>query len=670
MLVFDKETDSQSNSVCKTRNYSSFGIILFSGIIALSVICLLWFAFYSKSRVENYIEFDHKLESFTAKVNQINALSLSSNDPKWKDNVETGPTDITVVISKAGNILDITEQRTIHNVKIGSWNHNNRIDLSKDPIHLKKGHKYGIVVYTADENMQVNLAVRMYGGYIDFNWHYCLIAICVIATTMILTSIIVHRKLLTPVGVFVSVMLIGLNIIITESPLTVPDETVHFTQAYQLSNRMLGRGELSEYGTVLFDNRELAYLTTQGNWADELWGCQISQEYEKDQLPYASDSYLMAGYPDFTQIISASCITFMRILRAPWFAIALSGKIGNLLIYAAAAAFASAVCSSLSRFILVFSLLPGCIFLGASYSYDSLIIAAGMVLFSNLYSIKEKKSKKLTVRIITMVVMIIFMTLIKAPFLVLMLLIPVALENHWHKKSKVFMLIISVVLLVFVAFIRKDTIKGVLRNSQVDPRAIPMLETKAPDDLTERSNISLLEDANPAVTENGDIYYPYSVSWCIRHPIYVMQVFIKSLIGQIGVNYAKMMGSAFLGRANVESIFITIDSIILLIITFGIANQYHFTRSNRILSIIITVVIVLGFYGVMMLSFSSIPFDGIGEILGVQGRYFIPLLMFLPICVRNNQNIQLSGLQLERLIHIIIFSTQAIALLQLQAFMP
>ena len=136
MLVFDKETDSQSNSVCKTRNYSSFGIILFSGIIALSVICLLWFAFYSKSRVENYIEFDHKLESFTAKVNQINALSLSSNDPKWKDNVETGPTDITVVISKAGNILDITEQRTIHNVKIGSWNHNNRIDLSKDPIHL------------------------------------------------------------------------------------------------------------------------------------------------------------------------------------------------------------------------------------------------------------------------------------------------------------------------------------------------------------------------------------------------------------------------------------------------------------------------------------------------------------------------------------------------------
>ena len=71
-----------------------------------------------------------------------------------------------------------------------------------------------------------------------------------------------------------------------------------------------------------------------------------------------------------------------------------------------------------------------------------------------------------------------------------------------------------------------------------------------------------------------------------------------------------------------------------------------------------------------MLSFSSIPFDGIGEILGVQGRYFIPLLMFLPIWVRNNQNIQLSGLQLERLIHIIIFSTQAIALLQLQAFMP
>ena len=536
MLVLEKETDSQNNSVCKTRNYSSFRIILFSGIIALSVICLLWFAFYSKSRVENYIEFDHKLESFTAKFDQINALSLSSNDPKWKDYVEAGPTDITVVISKDGDILDIIEQRTIHNVTIGSWNQNNRIDLSKDPIHLKKGHKYGIVVYTANENFQVNLAVRMYGGYIDFNWHYCLIAICVIATTIILTSIIVHRKLLTPLGIFVSIMLIGLNIIITESPLTVPDETVHFAQAYQLSNRMLGRGELSEHGTVLFDNRELAYLTTQGNWTDELWSWQISQKYETDQPPYASDSYLMTGYPDFTQIISAGCITFMRILRAPWFAIALSGKIGNLLIYAAAAAFASAVCPSLSRFILVFFLLPGCIFLGASYSYDSLIVASGMVLFGNFYSIKEKKSKKLTLRIITMVVMIIFMTLIKAPFLILMLLIPAALENHGHKKSKVFMLIISLVLLVFVAFIRKDTIEGVLRNSQVDPRAIPMLETQEPDDLMEGSNMSLLNDANPVETENGNIYYPYSVSWCIRHNIYVMQIFIKSLIREICVN--------------------------------------------------------------------------------------------------------------------------------------
>ena len=650
--------------------YRTAKAIFVSGAVAFFTLLVFWFALFSEAHQAEYIDFDKKVDVFVAPYNEIDAISLSCNDPKLKSGVESGTFDITIAITQSGEIHDILEQRTLEGITIGSWNHNNVIDLSANPIKLQKGQSYGVVVYVADGRYEDNLAVRIYGGNINFVNHYIVISLGIIFTVMVISWMILRGKILTSLGIFIAVLLIGTDIIITENPFTVPDESIHFLQAYQLSNRMLGKGKLSDEGTVEFDDRELVYLMSGENRTDGMWECLMPQPYETVIPPYTSNSYLMSTYPNVTQVFSALWITIFRLLRAPWYAVALSGKIGNLLLYAIAAGLSAAICPSIDRFILGFSLLPGCIFLGASYSYDSLLFAAGMILFSSFYEVMLNHSRRPVLRRMTMTGMVFVMTYIKPPFIMLFLLILITLQKEINKKGKIVFLGVCICLLLSVWITRGNAIGDVLNGGEIDPRAISSMDTRSPNDTRPINNFKLLQDAEPSYTEDGNEYYPYTISWCNRHPIYTTKVIINSLIDQAGINYEKMFGKAFTGRSDLEGIYLVLDTIIILSLAASLSSDFHLSNANRIITGIIAAGIILVFYMVMLLTFSSIPFDGIGIILGVQGRYFVPLMLFLPMWISNTKLFNRSQKQINNLLYLELYSELFLAALQLKAVIP
>lgn len=140
-------------------------------------------------------------------------------------------------------------------------------------------------------------------------------------------------------------------------------------------------------------------------------------------------------------------------------------------------------------------------------------------------------------------------------------------------------------------------------------------------------------DAQKVYFETNNVNQIEQIKYIINNPIGLLRVLKNSIISS---EYLEQMIGIKLGwlNINIPSMYITIFLILLAISPFLDKNEIELKKWQKIWFLLISIVIYCLVIIALYLTWTPV---GSAEVLGVQGRYFLPILpmILLPLCKKN-----------------------------------
>ena len=141
-------------------------------------------------------------------------------------------------------------------------------------------------------------------------------------------------------------------------------------------------------------------------------------------------------------------------------------------------------------------------------------------------------------------------------------------------------------------------------------------------------------DTRSVTVENMD-RERYTLTTILENPVYTVKVYINTLFEQ-GENYIyKCINGSFLS-VEVPKIIIYGILFIMLIVMIDNARKVYWRKQDRYIAFGIFAIGCGLVLTTFLLVYSYIHIYNIGTIFGVQGRYFLPFLLFLPFIFKND----------------------------------
>lgn len=410
------------------------------------------------------------------------------------------------------------------------------------------------------------------------------------------------------IAIIISILLTGSMYLLVLPQYTVPDEGSHFVTTYALSSKLLGKETVDQGNRVLLGKESADYLLRQEipfreTYAHEIRGLSgkdgaITEKVVATRNPLSSTHL---GY--VPQVLG---VTFGRLLHLNGVQIFFLGRLFALFWYCTVMWFALKIIPEFAKNILfLVGSFPMTLQMVASYNYDSVLLGACFLLTTYLlYLAYNEKKEKITGKDIAVVgVLLLVIVPIKFVYLPLLgigLLIP---------KEK-------------FGGVRQKVIFG---GGMLGVGAVAMLLTKLPKMLVAAGGASAA----------GNTTQTYSLMMCIKNPLHTFAVFFETIRQNLGIYFTGMIGDK-LGWVEIEVPGILIISYVILMILAVIQSEKNihvWKKWERIwmicLSGIISLVVCTG------LLFDYTPSVS-GTILGVQGRYFLPICIPLLLCCQNS----------------------------------
>lgn len=391
---------------------------------------------------------------------------------------------------------------------------------------------------------------------------------------------------------------------------TAPDEDVHFIASYDYSSRMLGEEGLSKDGKVLvrsIDNgyQELLPGKEMMNSFYSLLGTEEKEwslEESKSRYPYStSRNTSLLNY--FFQAIG---ITIGRIFDLNFPLLSIMGRLTNLMAYICLVYMAIKNIPIGKWTIYVISQFPMVLELSSSYSYD--VINIGMVfLFISVIFKYIHMSKQLSIidwiKIVLLGICTVVIKGMYMPILLLIFLIPS--HKKEIKKEKIGRLLVISIVVVITMLINKNLvghISGVTSGMDIE-----IGHTNS------RSIYSVLFD-------------PFDLICLIGNTIVVQSdSILLSVIGQ------KLSWRI----ADILPVYLIIGFIFLLVYTFyaTIDEKNGIYKREKILSMVV-MILCTGLATMSMLLVNT-PVES-QSVVGVQGRYLLPFMPLMAVCMCNS----------------------------------
>ncbi len=410
------------------------------------------------------------------------------------------------------------------------------------------------------------------------------------------------------------IMCLGILCTCAMAPLCVPDEEIHLNDAMYISNQILkavGHDDLRVPAAIddvkSFRNGEETFLF----WTDYTNG----QELVESEVGAMWEGTM----PSFPYLWSGLFLAITRLLGAPYQIILIVSRLANLLFYAVIAAIAIYICPQMKWAIMTVSLLPSTIWGVNSFSYDMWNTAFAVLYVA--YIAHCMTLDKIKVRnIIGMFICMMLFLPTKFIYFPMALLIFMPSYRTLDKKAKRSIIIFGCVALVIVGgvlwYLRGPEVIAYFGNG-IDLRAA------------------------------ADYSNTYTLSRVLHHPIHVLYVIVATFIeytqdyiikGVCGENYSQ----------HVPGILQFILIVVFTLLMAGSINmskaddgqdksRYTMLRSTRarIIALVVFVANAVGFAFAFLFMF-SIYMEGYFLLIdGMQGRYYLPLLMLLPFILNN-----------------------------------
>lgn len=503
-----------------------------------------------------------------------------------------------------------------------------RVKLEKE-IRLEQGQRYLVEATVGGERTEA-LTVVLYG-----NGHSTLpmyLAVCA-AVLLLLAMVFAFLAGRSEKHFILRFILLGLYFSFLSEcvmvPLCVPDEPTHFMDVYSISNRITDRlglesrisgspepldvtGEgdslnITESGlTRLRTNMDLQ--DTWNFWTDWSYGnvtgrvsdCRF--QYRPWQLHNTRISY----------VIPAAALTAARFAHAPWQVILLAGRMANALLFILAAALSMRICPSFRYPAAAVALLPSVSFLASSFSYDVWNLAFVLLFFSVCMRCRESAEGVRFRDLAAMVVCLALFLPVKFIYFTLLgsvLLIP---RRQW-KDKRVVRGSAAVILAAaaFLAVTRGQEVLSYLTTGMMDTRG------------------------------QAEGAQSYTVSYALQAPRHTAGLFFNTLCSGFDRNLVKCLDGEFFSNYLPD----LLTAALLLPFTLLMALQEKPQEVGRRERAVSTVILLSGWFvtlAAMLFLFNNVSDDRDAVIEGLQGRYFLPYLLFLPMLLNSGR---LSGLR-------------------------
>lgn len=436
----------------------------------------------------------------------------------------------------------------------------------------------------------------------NFYWLIVLLILILIAMTYLMY--IYNVKLYK--ASFVIIVLIGIIYTLIVPQFSVPDEYTHYLTSYSQSSILLGKKAFDEHGNVLLyaDSSNTlirASHPTVNEYVKEYDGL-IGKDKFKINRPYISRAPLTLGsFGYFPQVLGVS---LGRILGLNGIQIGILGRISGLFLFGILISYSLKIIPKFfEKVLFTISILPMTLQQVCSYNYDSVLFTVSFFLFAYLlYLVYEKeKINKLDIVLVTLSSIIIAtIKFVYLPILGLGLLIP--REKFTFKYGKI-LVILMLVVLSLGSYLVVMKCNSLFWNVHV-------------------SNTSSLID-----------YNTYTVSQVIQHPLREIVIIIATF-QRFTADYISQMISGPLGwlEMNVPALQLSGYLMMLFYSLFSIEKKSKMDRNVKICSGLFSMLMIL--IVILALQISWTP-DNSLIVVGVQGRYFLPILPMILLAMKD-----------------------------------
>lgn len=408
---------------------------------------------------------------------------------------------------------------------------------------------------------------------------------------------------------FVTIIIFGILMLIFTPPFIFADEGTHFTRA-----------ELITEGILIPHETSNGYLVQDyyfGLNAFRYGGTIFENPYS-----FTPISNHM-GYWDFTTQTPfyAHILSALGVIIAKFFSLTAIGalwlaRFANVLFYALIARYAIKKVSFYKIPMFIISCLPLLIAQISSVNYDAFIFTFAILAIAYfVYMFKNKvKNKDLIIFFISCLLM----ALIKPPYIALTLLVFfIPSENFTSKKFK-WSMIVPVLILFGLTLTLSLNVFGFTTSS-----------------ISQSSN---------GTQFSGQLNYILSSPLILLNVIWIsLKSFFSLFIGDLTFfHYADYKGIKYY-------------NLFYFIFFIGFSLLYpikiKLSKNKRIFMILFLLLFYLGMYFIIYLEWNSI---GASEILGVQARYFVPIIPLVPLAI-NFPFKKIKNIDLYTITFVIIF---------------
>ena len=434
---------------------------------------------------------------------------------------------------------------------------------------------------------------------------FCLAALSVSFFLLFVKKWPVHKVFLAAFSA------IGLLSLLVNTPGTIPDEMAHIKNAYLWSNRMLGitdtcsdqqiskmyinydssirKEDLAIFkGTITQNASATSYIKTLHSFKFRM----ASEDSQLIPCTIRDNGISPIGY--YPAILG---LTIARLLNLGTIPMLYLAKLFMLAFYIFGLYWAIQRIPFGKSTLFVIAILPMSIFLSASFSYDTVIIALSMMLIAQILYLAYGDILKIgIIDVVTSAALVFLLSPLKAylPIALLFFIIP---RSRFHSRMQYFgfcfsMLAVGIasILIANLSFITSICPNHTLTNQYIS-------------------------DSTPA----------YTIDWVLNNPLKTIIIILRTTVCKAG-SYAMTMLGARLGWLNIPISGWIIDGIFLCLLATCLKEEGEEivpSKKQRLSFVLSSALIYVAFLLGMLVWWTK---SGEGVIEGVQGRYFIPVL--------------------------------------------
>lgn len=440
----------------------------------------------------------------------------------------------------------------------------------------------------------------------DFVLAFCTTAV-VLSVAVAVSFWLIFKKQKNFVYILVA-WVIGLSVfyLVIFPPFTVPDEVTHYLTSYRISNYFLFNfSQASNEMVIIRDcDREFILKLDRFISADYIKSFYSSFSVFADNTAKAevvADN--AATNVPFGYIFSGFGIAIARLFKLSPFFTFVFGRCANIAAFTAMLVFAIKRMPIGKLVIASVSLLPIVLHLAASFSYDAITIAYAFCFIAQVMHIKKQDtvaSKKDIALLLLFSILLAPSKLVYLPVVFVLLIIPTERFGLTPKKANVIKYGCLLITLVVFLLLQTPNFIGTVNDTETGLGAEPA----------------------------------YSLSWILANPLESLNILIDTF-KEFGLNYVYQMFSRTLSWLNVElPLTICVAFAIIIFASFIKRKDETFTVDFTQKAWILLCVIGSALL-VMLSMFIAVTPNNCPVILGVQGRYFIPLFFPLYLVLRN-----------------------------------